>query len=47
MKVLIAILIGYIVFKYQLWEQLVEVGFYVGVGWLIIKAYQTIRDSLM
>lgn len=46
MRVLFAIFIGWLVFKYQMWESLVEIGFYVFIGWLILKAYDTVKESL-
>lgn len=46
MKVLWAIILGWMIFSFDLWEFLIEIGFYVVVGWLIIKAYSLVKESL-
>jgi hypothetical protein len=46
MKVIFAIILGWIVFKFDLWENIVEILFYVGAGWLLIKGYQVLKNSL-
>lgn len=46
MRVLFAILVGWIIFHCNMWDSLVEIGMYVFVGWFIIKAYQAIKESL-
>jgi len=46
MKVIFAIIIGWIIFKFDLWEHIIEILFYVAVGWGILKGYHIIKTSL-
>lgn len=46
MRIILAILIGWLLIKMDIWEHLTQILIYIFIGWFIIKSYQALNESL-